>query len=342
MEWRMIEVKPLGHSFFRPPAGVTQAGIHGPSAMVKSLSYPMPSTIAGALAGIAYKKGLCVNQLDEARVEDFRDQYTCLTTLLGEDFILRPGLLKAGGKLYGYIGKPTVYPLEELLGPGKTLEDAEKLELPHTTYIGIALNRRDKTVVEGNLYHSDAVDYTAVDASIIVLYKGGSNVDLDTITPLGAETRVSRVVTAREEGPGIEALARLPGDCSTCKMEAILLTPALVKGGLPPRGQVILADHTTAKTVSETLAEATGLRECISSIGIESIPRGELQAEILNTGWSILAGKVREPYLMLPPGTRLHITASSRECVLRIAEHGLGAHSRLGWGTVALKPRVEG
>ncbi len=330
-----IELKPLGQAFFRPPAGVTQAGVHGPSSMVKSLSYPMPSTISGALAGIAYRSGLCSldNSID---VDVYEDHYACLKELLGEQFSLRPGLVRARGRIYAYTGSQRLPPIECLTAPSQATCRDEELTLPHAGYIGIALSRHSKAVAEGHLYHSEAVDYPATEASILVLVQAKAVDIREDIIMLGAETRPA--LLSIDNSVDIKLLMG-GGPEGSDKWEATLLTPALLGKAPEADCMVITATSSLASMLSRLLQEESqnSISNCISTLEVIEVPRGELQAEILNAGWSMRAKTLRRPYLILPPGTRIRLEAPP-ECIDRVVEAGLGAHSRLGWGTIAVKP----
>ncbi|MEB3860977.1 MAG: type III-B CRISPR module-associated protein Cmr3 [Desulfurococcales archaeon] len=337
---RVLELRPLDMSFFRPPAGVTQAGVHGPSAMVKSLSYPMPSTIAGALAAIAYRTGKC--SLDQANVDvdEFEDQYTCLEALLGEEFALRPGLARVNGEVYAYTGSRELTLLKTLLDTGKKASQSGsgRYSLRHVGFIGIALQRGSKAVVEGNLYHADAVDYPGAGASILVIAHGATGDLPSTVIPLGAETRMAALqpIEINEE-----QVKLYNGAGGTGRWRAILLTPALLrKAPSSVNGVILASSQSLAAELGELLVEGSveAVKKCVEEARVEVVPRGELQAEILNSGWSMLEGRARRPYLILPPGTEVSVRIKSRECVEEVAKKGLGAHSRLGWGTAALRP----
>jgi len=73
---------------------------------------------------------------------------------------------------------------------------------------------------------------------------------------------------------------------------------------------------------------------CAGHATVLAMPKGELEPGVYMVGWSISAGRPREPRLVIPAGTVIMVEAE-RRCVERVAEHGLGDHGDLGWGSIA-------
>jgi len=342
----VIYLKPLTSSVFRGPAGVFQAGLHGPAATSLSLTYPLPSTIAGLIAGLAWRMGLCNPAAPDVGVSDFGDQERCVRAILGEGYYLRPGLAVAGGHYYAYTGSGRLIELGELKrymeSCGIPPECPEKtLEPPRLARAGVALDRASKRAATGFLYSQEEVDYSALGASLAVLAGPGWVPGARGITaPLGGEQRAA-IITVEDAVDPAELLVEGEGP----RWRAILLTPALLHKA--PAGGAVRADTSLAGEVARLLYEESDgeVRNCIeaSSLEIHEIPRGELVLSIAYTGVSLAATAskpghhvvYRSPHVIVPPGTTLTIKAP-RNCAEKIARLGIGAHSRLGWGTLLL------
>ncbi len=361
--WHIIKFKPLNDPLFRAPSSVFDAGIHGPAVAAASLTYPMPSTISGALAHAAYATSACNQSRNIYLLAGFSDHKACIKSLLGEDFTLRPGLIQAPDpstgrpQLYAYTGTSKLTRLDALLEHDET-PDAT-LEIPHTRYTGIALDKTGKTPEKGMLYHALHTSYTSLQATIIVLAHAPNmkpkKAEHDTKEDTDSIDKISGMIL-RLGGEGKTATLEIEKDTTKSNpliigdtredgenWEAILLTPALIDynhATSPNIKNTIIADETLAQELSRSLKQQSHetINNCTRSLEIIEIPRNEYQLQVISPGWSIRAQYPREPYLLIPPGTRLEIKAD-RECVENIARHGLGAHSNLGWGTTALKTK---
>ena len=337
MRGLMVAFQPLTGLLFRAPGSVYEAGLHGPGVAAHSLSYPLPSTVVGALSFLAYRKGLC----KPTSSEDFSDHHQCLKVLLGGNIYIRPGLLYANGSFYAYLGSSRFVSLEAL-GKGDEYSRQHVIRARRTSVVGIALDRATKAVVEGMLYTASYVEYEK-NASIAVLLGPDWNFDSkEWVMPLGGDTRSVHAFLLEGGYDPIEILVSGRSD----KWEAILLTPALLHleeedgagVGIGGSGETVIIDDNLVEEIAGALRcqSEREVNNCIKSIEINRIPRGELEAGILSPGWSVAKNAPREPHLLLPPDTRLLIEAHN-ECAGIIARLGLGVHSRLGWGTVFLR-----
>ncbi|GBF08394.1 CRISPR-associated protein [Aeropyrum pernix] len=356
--WLRIRIKPLSPSLFRRPTGVFEASVHGPAAGAVSLSYPMPSTIAGMLAGTARQLGLC----SPSSAGDYEDQMECLQALFGEGFALRPGLASAGGRLYAYLGVKSLVEVGALkramrrVGVGRLNtahtaglreealgEAGSRLEIAFTSHIGVALDRHSKSAAEGMLYRAQLADYTSTPGRPeVIVYARSSTGDMGIKTlptPLGGDAKTA-IVKAQpaEETPRELLVDTQAGNGGSGKWLLTLLTPALLEETPLPlagSGEPVTIGEEAAETLGKALLRESSASECHNAkLSMTLVPRGELELEIVNPGWSRLEKRPRRPHLLVPPGSIGVLEGAGPECINKLAEEGIGAHSRLGWGTV--------
>ena len=94
-----ILFKPLTRLIFRTPSPFA-AGVHGPGAFGTTFSYPYPSTIAGALSSIAFKRQLCNHNINKSAkssnssaYDDYRD---CVKNLVADLLKINKNIIKNG------------------------------------------------------------------------------------------------------------------------------------------------------------------------------------------------------------------------------------------------------
>lgn len=348
--------EPLSRMSFKPPTPFT-AGIHGPGAAGTSLSYPMPSTLAGRIANLAFTAGLCDN--NNGSIEDYSDVTGCLEQLLGRGFHLRTGLLVDGeGRVYAYINGSSMPSVETLhsslessVAPGEPLsartivealrgaaDKGPKITAVRAAYTGIAL-ASGKRVRENLIYSLEYVQYRPHASILVEATAPNTNSVLDQI--LGRE-----LLLKLGSKTGIFALRkekiqprRLYGDPTSAERAVVLLTsPALLDQEHNPymAGEpVLVSSPETARRLAEKLLEAAGHLKKDDAVRarVVLVPKGEYSHSVETLGWSFRENRPRPPMLVVPPGTVLVIERPERELLEDIAAKGLGLHSRLGWGS---------
>ncbi len=353
MSW--IRFAPASLWYFRAPSPL-EPGVHGPGVSRGSLSYPLPSTIAGFLAGVGcgWRGSSQTSSSDE-----YGDVRSCLSRLAGgeeEQSLIRPGLALVEGRLAAYIGGPSLAWLEDLLGLLERLariaagprtasscllgraarnefrEAAERGWRPRRlTRTGIALNRMSKTVLEGYLYSVEAVDWSG--GEILVYAEGIELPGSRVVGRLGGEGGVAIATTnggPEEEYGGLVGRGR--GDTAM----VALITPALLSDS-PLQGVIDPVDQSTAAALAEKLLPSD---DCVESSEAVYVPKtSELSLSVYFPGWSVAEGRPRRPHLVVPAGTIIRVKARSSGCLEKklreLAIKGVGSHGDLGWGSIA-------
>ncbi len=348
--------EPLSRMSFKPPTPFT-AGVHGPGAAGASLSYPMPSTLAGRIANLAFTAGLCDNNNDS--IEDYSDVAGCLEQLLGRGFQLRTGLLVDGeGRVYAYTNGSSMPSVETLhsslessVARGRPLgarvivealrgaaDKGPRITAVRAAYTGIAL-ASGKRVREGLIYSLEYVQYRPHASMLLEATAPNTSSVLDQILGRGIVLKLGSktgVFALRKEN--IQP-RRLYGDPGSAKRAVVLLTsPALLDQEHNPysKGEPILVSNPeTARRLAEKLMEAAGHSEEGAAVEarVVLVPKGEYSHSIETLGWSFRENRPRPPMLVVPPGTALIIEEPERELLEDIAAKGLGLHTRLGWGS---------
>jgi len=340
--WGVLEVLPLSEWYFRVPSPL-EPGVHGPGVSRGSLTYPLPSTIAGALAFMAYRKGLC-SASENVDVE-FNDLRECISGLFGKQAVIRPGFSARGDSYYAYIGSPVMPRLDRLReklqelafrigrskSPGLTahsligrlIREGDPLMPLHGHRTGIAIARSSKNVIEGHLYSVEYVDYRSLGAKLVALVKPKPGKPIKDTTRFGGEGGVA-LASLREPEKEEEMLVQGRGDT----WAFTLLTPALLDSA--PTAPL---NPSSPKLGEELGSLITSMHSCVEEAKVLHIPRGELDTSTILPGWRL--NKPRKPHLLIPPGTAGLLVASPN-CARDVAEKGVGAHSDIGWGTILL------
>ncbi len=345
----ILRLMPVGRLSFKPPQPFT-AGIHGPGSIGSTLSYPMPSTIAGLIAGTAYRSG-CRPARDPTAGEPFADTLECIRSLLGEEAIIYTGLLAIDDsgerKLYVYVNHaemPLLNPdqpercLREYLYPEKateTCEDnreaCESVRAIRHRVIGIGLNRSSKSVSEGLFYSLEYFVYNPRASILAVIAGASTNSGLEGPVKLGTKTGIA--VASTKETPYQET--KLPPG----NYRALLISPALLREA--PTGPLILSSAETARWIAEKLLKEAGLQASSGAMAVR-VPRGEHELGVISPGWSLATNRPRPPLLLVPPGTLMGELSLENARAVRLGEKaylvGLGCCSQLGWGTALLVP----
>ncbi|OWJ54499.1 hypothetical protein Pdsh_06585 [Pyrodictium delaneyi] len=338
-------------SFRRP--GVFEARVHGPGAASETLAYPMPSTIAGALASLAYEAGACSRA---QRPGVYGDTEACLESLFGEKYHLYTGLARHSGKLYVYTSRgyapldtvkkllASVAPLSgrpRLLFEGlmEGLKAGSSLQARVLRRTGIALNRSSKTAAPGMLYTigmldplqgTELVEFVAlVEASKSPIEEGEKRF----MTTLGGEQRPAQLVLRSSDTEPVGLLSACSGNNT---LLLLLVSPALLDES--PWAGVIELTKSAAKRLAESLVSAAGLESILEPREPYIVQLTREPVEAVMPGWSMAREVHRPPLLLVPAGTIVVATTREDPCraAKEAARRGLGAYTRLGWGTVVV------
>lgn len=341
-----VVFRPLTRLAFRPPWGVFQAAVYGPAVAATTLSYPLPSTIAGALSFIAYRKGLCGGGQDR----DFELTQECLEGVLGGGFAVRPGLVRVAGRLYYYDG-----------GGFKEVQGGGRLKPARGRYVGVALDRRAKTNLrveeKGHIFNVSVIEPVLGGPErleFVALLRPGKDEGLREFLAgreparLGGEHAYAGQAVVDLERLDRNPLVQVEGGSIA---RIVLVTPALLEldagRGVPgiSSGEPILASHSLIRSILEELINQSpeDVRNCVSLERADKgnnagIPRNELQLEVVQPGWSTPDDSPRKPHLLIPAGTWMTVKLEDSSCADKVAWQGLGSHSNLGWGSPLLKP----
>lgn len=330
---------PHGPVSFRKPSSFGTLA-HGPGTAGESLAYPLPSTLAGVLAGIAFQKGLCSPSHSE---REWEDTLQCLEALIGGSLKLYSGLALLGGEKelryytpQGYMLRKDLAKYHECIHSESSMNCEEQLGAiairePSFEYIGIALGRDTKTVLPEHLYTTIYLDPASIKLSYVLLAKGSSfKIPLKgEVVKLGGD---GKTATLRVEEIGGDITSHLiisqPGSCKKWMLQ--LISPALLEDTPWRRGEPIALDEDHALGLSNLLLGRTK-----QDIRVERliVPKTDPTITILSPGWSMAANRPRKPHLFIPPGSLLKVHAT-RKAIEELVSSGLGLHTNLGWGTI--------
>ena len=336
-------------SFRRP--GVFEAHVHGPGAASETLVYPMPSTIAGALASLAYEAGLCSSSelAERAEKEPYGDTSLCLERLLGENYRIYTGLARHRGELYAYTGQSLVKldQLKQALaeaakeGPSRLastlthmLQQLQSIKPGRLRRTGVALNRVAKTAAPGLLYSIEMLDPITQDVTpleILALIQADRSLRGSYLVALGGEQRPAKLtLTTRGTDPQ-QLLTEHRGSERALLM---LVSPALLRESPWTKGVVDLT-LTAAKHLAEKLLEEAGLGDTLEPVEPYIVQLTREPVEALMPGWSRIAERPRKPMIVVPAGTIMvaKIVRTGMDSTEYTVSYGLGCCTKLGWGS---------
>ncbi|MEB3778655.1 MAG: hypothetical protein GSR85_00260 [Desulfurococcales archaeon] len=331
---------------FREP-GLFDATVHGPSTAGRSLLYPQPSTIAGALASLFYDRDI-LDGCDEDSV--FWDQECVLGKSLGSKYRIFSGYAVAdGGEVYIYTGtgftkiEPLRKGIREVLDRYKSdldsrhfinsIKRANKCGRSTALFerIGIALDRRVKAAREGYLYILQHVDYVDskgrfhpaiyIEAEKEIKATGGKPLFL------GGERRITLYSIHEAERPGISDFTR-----SKDLVAALLISPAILKN--TPLEEVNMVSVSSTEKLAKELLNEAGLLDKFDIADPYLVQTSGQPIEAVNAGWSMAMGMLREPVIIVPPGTILLLRPRKSDAIEELYSRGVGSYTWLGWGTV--------
>ncbi len=330
---------------FREP-GLFDATIHGPSTAGRSLLYPQPSTIAGAIASLFYKQDL-LDRCDAGGV--FWDQECILSRSLGDYRIYSGYAVDDKGEVYLYTGTGFIKLDALRRGIREVLDKyAGTLDARHFINaikrasrcgrspalferIGIALDRRVKAAREGHLYILQHVDYVDSKGRFhpAIYLEAEKEIEAASGKPvfLGGERRITLYNIHKGERPGISSYTR-----GKDLIAALLISPAILKN--TPLEEINMVTQSSAMKLAKGLLSEAGLQYKFRIVAPYLVQTGGQPVEAVNAGWSMAMGMLREPVITVPPGTILLLKPQSRDAIEELYSRGLGSYTRLGWGTV--------
>ncbi|MCE4602283.1 MAG: hypothetical protein F7B18_03785 [Desulfurococcales archaeon] len=330
---------------FREP-GLFDATVHGPSTAGRSLLYPHPSTIAGALASLFYKQDL-LDRCDNDSV--FWDQECMLSSGLGSYRIYSGYALDDEDEVYLYTGmgfaklEPLRESIRRILDKYKGYLDARHFinTIRRATTagrkpalferIGIALDRRVKAAREGYLYILQHVDYVDSKGRFhpAIYLEAEKEIKATGRRPLflGGERRITLYSIHEDRRPGLSGFTR-----GKDLVAALLIAPAILVG--TPLEDVNMVTPGSAEKLAIELLNEAGLSNKFDIEAPYLVQASGQPVEMINAGWSMAMGMLREPVIIVPPGTILLLKPRRSDAIEELYGKGLGSYTRLGWGTV--------
>lgn len=336
-----VVFKPLSTASFRW-GGEFSPQVRGPQAYARSHPLPLPSTVAGALAGLSLALtgvDLCPRSSSEPQ-DVYENVRFGLEKLFGSEVILRGPYL--------YASSDTGYVLCFPFRAGRMLCLSSDLEVKSVRYglsshIGIALDSTKKIVVEGMIY---TLIYHDVNATIenvarefnmkireygvlVEVHRrpGGESVDIETLSAkidsslvvLGSEQRPFRVRFVKR-APMYDILSRMSVDAEECFYWHIA-TPILIEADIKIDGPL----STVAQDLYKSLVGLAGLREC------ERRSLEKIVFTSTSSGYDMCSNKRRPHHPAVLPGSGFY--GSTRQPT-SVYLNGVGRYSQLGWGTI--------
>lgn len=326
----------------------------GPQAYAQSSPLPLPSSIAGVLAGLALAKAgepLCSKQgVYDDTMRGLR-RLICGSRGSGNIALRGPYLYMMQGENW-ILCVPTGRS-QHLLCVTRTSKELKvcKISPKSIQFVGIALNDLTKTAIEGYIYTSIYTDPVSIlnsaSASCGLVKSNGSSIirgilvevyaekscaldsvkirdDLsDEVVQLGGEARPARI-RVTTNAPGLELAKTLE------TREEVLLyiaSPLLLKDRPAAIQQ--------ADKIVVSIIEKLGLVPSVKPVEGE-----RLRLAAIGLGYSICSNKRRPYHAAILPGTALRITRPKNLAETYI--RGFGAYSELGWGTLLPIPYVPG
>ena len=336
---------------FREPR-VFDIGVYGPGAAGSSMAYPLPSTVAGIVASIAFERGLCnppTGGIGGSGV--FDDTAHCVEQLLGEGFHLYTGLAQYRGNVYAYTGAYLVRleKLVELLAekakkPVRVVLDLQAPECcPEDIVLrpgrerrtGIGLNRATKTASLGLIYSLEYIGLQKGKETVRLLAFAETKGDAKHLVgryavKLGGENRPGILDVEEAEKPYSEIAANCREEEGN-RVLLFLVSPAILERS-PWENGVVDVTTNAAKRLAEMLLQGLPLQPVRPYLATTR------PIEAVMPGWSMAWRRHRRPVLLVPPGTVIVAKPAGEEDACRAAreaaEKGVGEYRDLGWGSV--------
>ena len=352
MEWGTLEFRPLSPLSLKPFTSLPM-GVHGPGVGASTLSYPAPSTIAGALAAALVNATGRHDIVDKCKnVDDaFGDVDCVLKGLLSQDYRIRSGLVTARQDgytgLFAYINSGRLISLRSLLDamsrarvdssdpsrlPGVILSHLmnKALNVSVFTATGIAVSRASKAVRESMIYNIAKTVYPTDSAILVEVSPAGKlSIINNHVVKLGGEGGIARISVNDRS-----SVDRIRGSGG----EWLLVTTSISLVDTPPFDDVVSSGGALGSLAAEALASRLLEKYTVECGSLDDgrvvyMVKGELSLETVFPGWPAKRDKPRRPYIAVPAGTVVYARAP-RSCIERIVDGGVGLYSRLGWGSV--------
>ncbi|MEB3816359.1 MAG: hypothetical protein LRS46_00235 [Desulfurococcales archaeon] len=339
--WYSLLFQPLAGSVYKWQ-GEFSPQFRGPQAYSESRSLPLPSTIAGVLAGVeASRRGLPAQ--DEClEGEVYGATRNLLEDLLGEGFKIRGPYFYIEGrrgtaevKLLCMAHKGVNLYCVNAGEPSETLI-LKPLALQNT---GIALDTLSKSVIEHYIYTIKALDLHATTARVV-----RDKLKLHSVKRYGILVEVyadnardlldGKIVWmgGRQRPYRIEVLGQTPARsiASRASENAVvhIVSPILFCGSY--KMKIPLIEPGLERKLYETLCTSLKL-SC-----------GEICSRItftaLGLGYDLCRGRKRPYCQTVMPGAQFKASVTEP---LKLYDDGVGAYSELGWGTLLPLPAIS-
>ncbi len=341
--WRMVVLKALFSSpeplLFRRPSNMS-IGKYAPGSIARSLPYPWPSTLAGAIAYVKYaekKDGVTNSGTGGSGV--YGDIEALLHLMFGEHKLYTGLAEDMQGKTlyytpYGYVSRPIFEAtVKSILRDTHPSIDPRNYRKPGVhSRIRISLERKEKTVREEHLFQENYTDPLSVELKYLVLIKASKEASpIETPVRLGGRGRVGFLEAKQAKDNTIEE-AFLPAKDDGCgKWALTLVSPALLDKSPWKNGEPILLSDKYSKALAKLLLGQPDIKD--SEITGVYVPKNDpIGLQTISPGWSTAEGKPRRPMLYIPPGTIITLEAG-KEKIRGYVDRGLGGETGIGWGT---------
>lgn len=325
-----ILFEPIGLLMFRGPMEFTPV-VRGPQTLARTLSLPLPSTVAGCLATLLIDKGLSNPPKDAANWDDALKQVLGLS----EEAYLKGPYLLVEEKVYVPFGDGVIeldkliralkgINVKRLISEGKPLVDLIKpIPLKRIEHVGIGLRKTAKAVERGLLYSAEFIDlrstfpgrkvYVAVDIRGETVLNKLSSAEQYVIR-LGGEGRVVRI-HLKDRSYLWEEVKEIIERIEPSEKLLYLISPSLLRTPLTH-----LTPITSTKTPKFT----------INGFELELLTG---RIDVLGAGFDIHFGIRKPMYASLAPGSLIMARFEDKSFV-KLYELGVtNLGGRLGYGT---------
>jgi hypothetical protein len=310
---------------------------------------PLPSTVTGALAAAFIQSGASGPKCERAS-QPLGDQEAVIEAALGCSPVLRGPYIYVEGEGYAVCSYLTSGKLA-CVSSRSGLERIYVVEAV-TAYIasrvGVALSNDTRTVSEGYMYTSTYVDLAGLVRKLAMVLKMGrpklygilvelhrcedianavKRIDGLTVS-LGGEQVPVRVVALPRQPLG-EIVSRHSG-AKRDRFKAIAASPIVMSCG----------EIDALKPPSELLRDVAGcLDGDVAWLRPSRLQAGEdhtwrLTLAVQGLGFSMCFNARRPYYPAIMPGAVVELAYNTPRTLLDVYVRGLGAYSRLAWGTV--------
>ena len=326
---------------FRRPSNMS-IGKYAPGSIARSLPYPWPSTLAGAIAHIKYlenEEGVPSGNTGGNGV--YSDIESLLHLMFG-NYKLYTGLAEdIQGKTlyytpYGYVSRPIFEAtIKSIIRDARlTIDPGNYLKPGVHSRIRISLEREEKTVREEHLFQEDYTDPLSVELKYLVLIKASIKTSpIKTPVRLGGRGRIGFLETKQAKDNTIEETL-LPAEDEDCNKWALtLVSPALLDKSPWNKGEPILLTEKYGKALAKLLLGQPDIENAeITSV---YVPKNDpIGLQTVSPGWSTAEEKPRRPMLYIPPGTIITLE-TGKDKISGYVDRGLGKETGIGWGTTA-------